>query len=75
MGVYFNPNNESFTRARNSQIFIDKIGLIHLGYLRYDSEEGCAYIPNFEVAKAYQAALNVGSWTEIAKSIAKVING
>ena len=45
--------------------------LIHLGYLGYDSEEGCAYIPNYEVAKAYQAALNVGSWTEIAKSISR----
>ena len=28
MGVSFNPNHESFTRARNSQIFIDKTGLI-----------------------------------------------
>ena len=45
--------------------------LIHLGYLGYDSEEGSAYIPNYEVAKAYQAALNVGSWTEIAKSISR----
>ena len=45
--------------------------LIHLGYLGYDYEEGCAYIPNYEVAKAYQAALNVGSWTEIAKSISR----
>ena len=45
--------------------------LIHLGYLGYDSEEGSAYIPNYEVAKAYQAALNVGSWREIAKSISR----
>ena len=45
--------------------------LIHLGYLGYDYEEGCAYIPNYEVAKAYQAALNVGSWTEVAKSISR----
>ena len=45
--------------------------LIHLGYLGYDSEEGSAYIPNYEVAKAYQAALNVGSWTEIARSISR----
>ena len=28
MGVYFNPGNASFTRARNSQIFVDKTGLI-----------------------------------------------
>lgn len=39
--------------------------LIHLGYLGYDYDEGCAYIPNYEVAKAYQAALNVGSWTVV----------
>ena len=45
--------------------------LIHLGYLAYDKEEGCAYIPNYEVAKAYQAALYKGSWCEVAKSIAR----
>ena len=45
--------------------------LIHLGYLAYDAEEGSAYIPNYEVAKTYQAALNKGSWKEIAKSISK----
>ncbi len=45
--------------------------LIHLGYLGYDYEEGCAFIPNYEVAKAYQVALNVGSWTEIARSISR----
>ena len=45
--------------------------LIHLGYLGYDYEDGSAYIPNYEVAKAYQAALNIGSWTEISKSISR----
>ena len=45
--------------------------LIHLGYLAYEAEEGSAYIPNYEVAKTYQAALNKGSWKEIAKSISK----
>lgn len=34
--------------------------LIHLGYLGYDNEEGCSYIPNYEVKKAFQAALKVG---------------
>ena len=24
MGVYFNPNNESFTRDKNSKIYVDK---------------------------------------------------
>ena len=44
--------------------------LIHLGYLAYDENILSAYIPNFEVAKAYQSALKSGSWTEISKSIA-----
>ena len=30
MGIYFNPTNESFTQARNSQIFIDKTGLMEV---------------------------------------------
>ena len=45
--------------------------LIHLGYLGYDRNEESAYVPNYEVKMAYQAALNVGSWREVAKSIAK----
>ena len=45
--------------------------LIHLGYLGYDKEEECTFIPNYEVKKAYQAALNVGSWSEVAKSISR----
>ena len=45
--------------------------LIHLGYLGYDREEYSAYVPNYEVKKAYQAALCIGSWYEIAKSIGK----
>ena len=45
--------------------------LIHLGYLAYDAEEGSSYIPNYEVAKAYQAALNKGNWKDIAKSISR----
>ena len=45
--------------------------LIHLGYLGYDNEEGSAYIPNYEVKKAYQAALCTGGWSEVAKSVGK----
>ena len=45
--------------------------LIHLGYLAYDAEEESAFIPNYEVAKAYQAALNKGGWKEITRSISK----
>ena len=45
--------------------------LIHLGYLGYDAERKSAYIPNFEVASAFELALQKGSWNEVAKSIAK----
>ena len=41
MGVYFNPSNESFTQARNSQIFVDKTGLIEYLNKRISTEEKC----------------------------------
>ena len=41
MGVYFNPNNESFTRAKNSQIFVDKTGLMEKLNRRLSTEENC----------------------------------
>ena len=28
MGTYFNPNNESFTKDKKSEIYIDKTGLL-----------------------------------------------
>ena len=43
--------------------------LIHLGYLAYDAERKTVYIPNYEVATAFDAAIQTGSWTEIAKTI------
>lgn len=45
--------------------------LIHLGYLGYDMESEEAYIPNYEVALTYQAALAVGGWSEISKTISR----
>lgn len=45
--------------------------LIHLGYLAYDVENEEAYIPNFEVALAYQSALSTGCWEEIARTISR----
>ena len=41
MGVYFNPRNESYTRARNSRIFMDKTGLIEYLNQRLSTEENC----------------------------------
>ena len=45
--------------------------LIHLGYLGYDAERKSAYIPNYEVASAFELALQTGSWSEVARSISK----
>ena len=45
--------------------------LIHLGYLAYDANKKMAYIPNYEVAAAYDLALQTGSWSEVANSISK----
>ena len=45
--------------------------LIHLGYLAYDNLRKKAYVPNYEVSLAYQAALSTGAWDEIAKTISK----
>ena len=45
--------------------------LIHLGYLGYDADRKSAYIPNYEVAKAFQMALKTGEWGEISKAISR----
>ena len=45
--------------------------LIHLGYLAYDATMLSAYIPNYEVAKAFQMALKIGNWKEISQSISR----
>ena len=38
--------------------------LIHLGYLGYEEDRKRAYIPNYEVATAFEAALRTGEWKE-----------
>ena len=43
--------------------------LIHLGYLGYDADRKSAFIPNYEVATAFEAALQTGEWKEVAKAI------
>ena len=45
--------------------------LIHLGYLGYDKDMLSAYVPNYEVAKAFQSALKTGEWKDIAATISK----
>ena len=41
MGLYFNPSNESFTQARNSQVFVYKTGLIEYLNKIISTEEKC----------------------------------
>ena len=45
--------------------------LIHLGYLGYDADRKNAFIPNYEVATAFEAALQIGEWKDIAKIISR----
>lgn len=69
--VYVNTDtfqNDLYTVSSKDEAIT---ALIHLGYLGYDREEYSAYMPNYEVKKAYQAALCTGSWSEIAKSVGK----
>ena len=69
--VYVNTEtfqNDLFTVSSKDEALT---ALIHLGYLGYDREDESAFIPNYEVKKAYQAALCTGNWHEVAKSIAK----
>ena len=46
--------------------------LIHLGYLGYDADRKSAYIPNYEVAEAFQMALKTGTWDEISWCIIRI---
>ena len=41
MGIYFNPSNESYKQARNSQVFVDKTRLIEYLNKRMSTEEKC----------------------------------
>ena len=43
--------------------------LIHLGYLGYDAEDLSAYVPNYEVASAYNLALRSSGWSQVAQMI------
>ncbi|MDE6675853.1 MAG: ATP-binding protein, partial [Acetatifactor sp.] len=41
--------------------------LIHLGYLAYDSEREEAFIPNREIIREFENAMNVGGWSEVMR--------
>lgn len=41
MGVYLNPGNDAFGRARNSEIYVDKTGLLALTNKVIDTKQNC----------------------------------
>lgn len=43
--------------------------LIHLGYLAYDFEDKCVYIPNNEVRGEYVNAVSVSDWGEVSEAL------
>lgn len=43
--------------------------LIHLGYLGYDSEKEEAFIPNKEIIREFENAMNAGGWQEVIKAV------
>lgn len=66
-----NPNtfkNDLSIIGSKDEVFT---ALIHLGYLGYDSRMGEAYVPNYEVGMAYQAALSISNWSDVAKTISQ----
>ena len=67
VNTYTFLNDLSILRSKDDVL----TALIHLGYLGYDVRRGMAYIPNYEVGLAYQAALTSGSWREIADTISR----
>ncbi len=43
--------------------------LIHLGYLAYDDSKKQVYIPNLEVAEAFQSAIEDSGWKEVKEAL------
>ena len=41
MGTYFNPNNESFTKDKKSEIYIDKTGLLEFLNKKLGTNNNC----------------------------------
>ena len=41
MGIYFNPGNEGFRKAAESEIYIDKTGIINVTNKLLNEEKNC----------------------------------
>ena len=56
MGIYFNPSNESFAKTSNSEMYIDKSGLLNLLNKKLLSEKNCISISHARRFGKSQAA-------------------
>lgn len=45
--------------------------LVHLGYLGYDFEERCVFVPNHEIQMEYATAVRVSDWGEVSVALQK----
>ena len=43
--------------------------LIHLGYLGYDFDHECVFIPNNEIKKEFATAVSASDWGEVSKAL------
>ena len=41
MGIYFNPDNDSFRQAKNSLVYVDKSGLLEMLNKKISTEDKC----------------------------------
>lgn len=70
-GEKVSVNTESFTNDMTTFRTEDDVLtlLIHLGYLGYDYENKCVFIPNNEVRGEYVNAVSVSDWGEISTAL------
>lgn len=65
MGVYLNPGNDRFKRACNSEIYVDKTGLINLTNRCVDTEQNCICVSRpRRFGKSMAASMLVAYYTK-----------
>lgn len=74
MGVYFNPGNESFQRARNSSIFIDKTALLDFLNKRISTENNCIAVSHARRFGKSHAAGMVDAYYSLGSESSKLFD-
>ena len=74
MGVYFNPENESFQRARNSSIFIDKTALLDFLNKRISTENNCIAVSHARRFGKSHAAGMVDAYYSLGSESSKLFD-